>query len=266
MVDDSDETLNLFLHSFSARNLAVPLPSCDEGASADALHEAMTAQRTDVVGVRQRGVLTGWVSRESVDASSGASTQPFHPTMLVSDGATLNEVIERLSWHPFVFVRSFGQIAGLIRRDDLDRPAMRMWLFGLVTIMERRVTWAIAQRFPEESWTTLLSGGRLEKARILQEERRRRRQNPDLLDCLQFADKGDIIARDEQLRQFTRFTSRREVESFVKGFQDLRNNLAHSQDLTANWDVVVDLATNLHRIVLGSDAAAAPRPDEGPGQ
>ncbi|MCC7418906.1 MAG: hypothetical protein IT428_01365 [Planctomycetaceae bacterium] len=257
MVDDSDKTLNLFLRGFAARDLATPLPSCDEGASVDTLRAVMTEQRIDVVGMRQRGGLTCWISREKLDGSPDVSPQRFDPAMQVSDGAALNEVIERLSRHPFVFVRSFGQIAGLIRRDDLDRPAMRMWLFGLVTIMERRVTRAIGERFPDETWAALLSAGRLEKARTLREERRRRHQNPDLLDCLQFADKGDIIARDEQLRQFTRFRSRREVESFVKGLQDLRNNLAHSQDLTANWDVVVDLATNLHRIVLGPEAEAA---------
>lgn len=257
MVDDSVETLNLFVRSFAARDLAVPLLSCDEGASVDSLRDVMHAQRCDVIGIRRQGVLTGWVSRESLDETSSISAQPFHAAMLVSDAATLNDVIERLSRQPFVFVRSFGQIAGFIRRGDLDRPAMRMWLFGLVTIMERRVTWAIGQRFPDGSWSTLISAGRLEKARTLLQERRRRRQNPDLLDCLQFADKGDIIARDESLRQFTRFASRREVEMFVKGLQDLRNNLAHSQDLTGNWDIVVELATNLHRIVLGPEDEAS---------
>jgi hypothetical protein len=256
MVDDSVETLNLFVRSFAARDLAVPLPSCDDGTSVDSLREVMDAQRCEIVGIRRRGVLAGWVSRECLDEASSISVQAFDSAILVSDTATLNDVIERLNRQPCVFVRSFGQIAGFIRRGDLDRPAMRMWLFGLVTIMERRVTWAIGQRFPDGSWSSLISAGRLEKARNLLHERRRRHQNPDLLDCLQFADKGDIIARDEPLRQFTRFASRREVESFVKGLQDLRNNLAHSQDLTGNWDVVVELATNLHRIVLGPEAEA----------
>jgi hypothetical protein len=132
---------------------------------------------------------------------------------------------------------------------------MRMWLFGLVTTSELRVTHLIDKRFPEGSWRELLSAGRMENARELQQERRRRNQDPSLLDCLQFADKGDIVARDERLRRLTRFSSRRAVETFVKALQHLRNNLAHSQDLSGDWEVILELAINLHRIVLGPEAS-----------
>lgn len=132
---------------------------------------------------------------------------------------------------------------------------MRMWLFGLVTTSELRVTRLIDKRFPEGGWQELVSPGRLDKARELQLERRRRGQNPSLLDCLQFADKGDIVARDEQLRRLTRFPSRRAVETFVKALQSLRNNLAHAQDLSGDWNVILELALNLHRVVLGPGGA-----------
>src|SRR5690349_18064288 len=107
---------------------------------------------------------------------------------------------------------------------------MRMWLFGLVTISELRVTRMIDELCPQESWRQYLSEGRLAKARELQEQRERRGQRPSLLDCLQFADKGQIVARDERLRERTRFSSKSAVERFVKSLQVLRDNLAHSQD------------------------------------
>lgn len=85
---------------------------------------------------------------------------------------------------------------------------------------------------PQESWRQYLSEGRIQKAVELQQERGRRGQSASLLDCLQFADKGQIVARDQRLRELTRFTSKTQVERFVAALQDLRNNLAHAQDIS----------------------------------
>jgi hypothetical protein len=73
-----------------------------------------------------------------------------------------------------------------------------------------------------------------------------------LLDCLQFSDKGQIIARNEEIRGLTQFQSRRQVEQIVKQLERLRNNLAHAQDIIAtDWDTIVLLAENLDDILLG---------------
>jgi hypothetical protein len=41
----------------------------------------------------------------------------------------------------------------------------------------------------------------------------------------------------------------------VKSLQELRNNLAHSQDISSDWEIIYDLATNLQRIVMGPPAS-----------
>jgi hypothetical protein len=160
-----------------------------------------------------------------------------------------------LSGASCLFVRSFGGINGLIRRADVQKPAMRMWLFGLVTITELRVTRMIDECCSNQSWRQYLSPGRLQKAHELQQMRMHRGQRPALLDCLQFADKGRIVACHDELRRRTRFASKREVEDFVASLQVLRDNLAHSQDISGDWETILDLATNLNRIVLGPPAS-----------
>jgi hypothetical protein len=260
-VSSSEDALGLFLNGFSARDLAEPLPSFDDTTPTTTIRAAMKAQQLDVVGVRRSGVVIGWLTRD--DAASGRQSvgvRPFDPASVISDSASLNEVMRDLNAFPCLFVRGFGQVSGLIRRVDLQKPAMRMWLFGLVTITELRVTRLIDELCPHESWQKYLSAGRLQKSREFLQERLRRGQSRTLLDCLQFADKGQIVARDESLRVRTRFASRREVEEFVKALQDLRNNLAHSQDISGDWDVIHDLATNLHRIVLGTSPESISEP------
>jgi hypothetical protein len=150
-------------------------------------------------------------------------------------------------------VSVFDEIAGVIGLDDLQKAPMRMWLFGLVTTTELRVTQFIDQLYPADAWQQYLSPGRIELATKLRDERRRRGQQPSLLECLQLSDKGQIVARDEQLRALTRFDSRRGVEKFVGSLQNLRNNLAHAHDISGDWEVIRDLAINLHRIVLGPE-------------
>jgi hypothetical protein len=130
---------------------------------------------------------------------------------------------------------------------------MRMWLFGLITVMELRVTGVIRERYPDGSWQQFMTESRLQKARDLQAERARRKDPRDLLDCVQLSDKGGIIARNEELRRRSRFDSRRGVEQFVSNLESLRNHLAHSQEISGNWDVILDLARNVRRVVTGPD-------------
>jgi hypothetical protein len=69
-----------------------------------------------------------------------------------------------------------------------------------------------------------------------------------LFDCLQFSDKGQIIARNEDIRKFTIFPSRRQAEETVKKLEQLRNTLAHAQDiLTSDWKTIVQLCDFITR-------------------
>ena len=258
---DTDLSLQLFLRGFTARDIAGPLASFDETASASAIRAAMDKQNLEFVGICRDGNIAGWMTREDV-SQDGAEWRRIEGADFISETTSLNEVVQALDSTQCLFVRSSaGPIGGMICRRDLQKPAMRMWLFGLVTITELRVTSMIDEFCPEDSWRQYLSEGRLLKAHDLQDERRHRGQQRSLLDCLQFADKGRIVARDERLRERTRFASKREVENFVVSLQDLRNNLAHSQDISDDWEIIRDLATNLHRIVLGP-VSKSPSVDE----
>lgn len=263
----SDGSLEWFLRGFTAADLAEPLLSVDEDAAAAAALAVLETGMNGVIGVRHQGSTNGWLSHDELTNNSVRhASRPFDPATVISETASLNDVVCLLNQRVRLFVRAFGQVCGVITRNSVESPPMRMWLFGLITISEQRVTRLIAELLPNDSWKAHLSAGRLQKAQELQHLRNSRGQRPSLLDCLQFADKGQIVARDESLRLRTRFASRKEVERFVQGLQDLRNNLAHSQDIGGDWEVIHDLAANLHHIVCGSlektEEAAGPSNSE----
>ena len=65
---------------------------------------------------------------------------------------------------------------------------MRMWLLGLITIVEMILSSMLARYYPEDSWQAELPEARLAKAQSLLAERRRGGQDLELRDCLHFVD------------------------------------------------------------------------------
>ena len=107
----------------------------------------------------------------------------------------------------------------------------------------------IEEQFQTEEWSQYLSPARFQKAVFMRTERQRRNENPTLLECLQFADKAQIVARDDALREKAGFASRHRADEVVKRLQALRNNLAHSQDIVdTDWEVITGIADNLPRL------------------
>ncbi len=250
--DYSEDALAWFLTGFTARDLAEPLLSVDEGSCSAAAEEIFATSRVDVLAVRKEGKTIGWLCQDELKSSNSVNSfHPFDRETLVADSAPMSDVVCLLNAHPRLFVRAFGQIAGVIPRSAIEKPPLRMWLFGLITISEQRVTRLIDELLPSGIWLEYLSEGRIAKARELQALRLRRDQRIQLLDCLQFGDKGQIVARNELLRRRTRFKSRTHVERFVQALQDLRNNLAHAQDISGDGEVIYELAANVHQIVCG---------------
>ena len=138
-----------------------------------------------------------------------------------------------------MFVTALGGWSDVATRDDLQKPPARMWLFGMVTLIELRYTRMIAESCPSESWRVPVRRP-AEKGRGLIPERRRRHRLVELLDCLQLSDKGRIVARNEAIRGRTVLPSRRQAEDSIQLLEGLRNNLAHAQDIdAADWVPIV---------------------------
>ena len=102
-----------------------------------------------------------------------------------------------------------------------------------------------------------MSPARRRKAEDLCRERKRRSDAAGtlrLVDCIQFSDKGQILAKDEVARRLIGFPSRKQGEQAVKAIVSLRDKLAHAQDIVSEDGLsIVELARQLHRILrIGS--------------
>jgi hypothetical protein len=243
----------LFAEGFHVADIAEPLASFDAETPGDAVAEIMDADGFSVVGVRRRGLVTGFVEREGLAAGPcGADMTDFRSAIRLESAAPLSAAVRALTRQPRVFVTTLGVVAGVVVPDDVQKPAARMWLFGMVTLIELRYTHLIEELCPDGSWREYLSEGRLKKAEEFMAERHRRNRPASLLDCLQLSDKGQIVARNEKIRGQTIFSSRRQAEDGIRILEGLRNNLAHAQDIVStDWEAIIQLSGHLDRALDG---------------
>lgn len=210
----------------------------------------------DLVGIRVEGLVAGYVRQDELaEGLCGDYLRAFTPKDdLVPDTANLIEVVKSLSINKQCFVTVLNRVGAIISLRDLEKPPMRMFLFGLITLNEMMMTEIIRGRYPDDSWQDCISAQRLSKAKQLQKERLRRGQKVDLVDCLQYGDKGWILSYDADMRNAFGQESRRAARKAIKEMEDLRNNLAHTQEIIpTGWQRIViacsRLEDNLEHIV-----------------
>jgi hypothetical protein len=237
-----------FFEGFTAIDIAEPLASFDASVDAKVVRDFMADNEFDLVGVRVEGLVKGYVCREEIeDGICGDFLHEFTPEDdLVPYTASLIEVVKSLSINRQCFVTAMNEVFAIVALEDLEKPPMRMFLFGLITLSEILMTDVIRRRYPGDAWQSYLSEQRLAKAQALQQERIKRGQKPDLIDCLQYGDKGQILSHDEMMRGALGWKSRKEARKAIKEMETLRNNLAHVQAIIpTGWNRIVIACTRL---------------------
>lgn len=235
--------LRRFGRYFRATDVAEPLPSFDAGRETDEVRAALDAP---VAGVRIDGEVRGYLRRDELVGSGPISYRAIGAGQLLEARSPLSEVVLALTRHDPCFVTLFGQVVGYVSRQEMQKPVVRMWLFGLITLIELEITERVRERWPDDTWTELLTESRLAKARELQRERARRGTEVPLLDCLQLGDKAGVLTREPEVLAALGFRTRGSAKTVIKDLQSLRNNLAHAQDIVSqDWTQIVRLARRL---------------------
>lgn len=243
----------VFARAFTALDIAEPLRSYDDDREPREVLERMDELGLSVVGIRRAGLVTGIVHASDLRVGSGSLAERARPidhrSRIAGDGS-LTEVIRVLTMHEHGFVTSLGQVSAVVTRKDVQKPLVRMWLFGMITLVEMRVVERIHKVWPDGSWTEHVSAARLEMARELAAERERRGQSGTLLDCLQLADKVGILIKDEHELERFGLGSKKAAKRVTKELQSLRNNLAHSQDIITNdWAQIARMTGRIETLV-----------------
>lgn len=245
----------LFESSITIEAIAEPLQSIPAELDAiDAMHWIATHD-FDVAGVEHHGIVSGYVERSALAAATsgtcGDYQRVFHPSELVAVSMPLMKLLPLLQQTPRLFVLDGNQISGILTCGDLQKAPVRMLLFGLVTLLEMHLLRIVRLAYPDESWQTALKSDRLQTAQRLWKERQVRNEATELLDYLQFCDKRDLILRRPDLMQQLGLPSKRGGDRLLTAVEQLRNRLAHAQDLVSgsSWAELIELANAMEALL-----------------
>ena len=217
----------LFARAITLRDIAEPLVSFDLGQSASEVLAFMEKREYDVVGLREHGVVIGCAQRSAVkNGVIGAYLQPFASDEVLPDSEPLLAAFSALRDRRHIFINVLGHAGGIVTRGDLQKAPVRLWLFGLVSLLEMQMLRLVRERYPKNLWIPLLSEQRVAKARDIFNKRQERNEANDLSDCLQIVDKATILGRDADLLKLMEFSSKRSSDDFFGKLGVLRDALA----------------------------------------
>ncbi len=222
----------------SVRYLAEHFVSFDAQRHAPEVRAFMEARDFDIVGVRQNGAVVGYVCQADLrEDTLEQYVRPFDKQLLLDNWRPMLAVLQLLGNFPHVFVVVMGEVAGIIMKGDLQKAPVRMWLFGVLSLLEMQFLRLIRATYPRGAWKELLSRDHLAKAEELFQHRQQRNEAIDLADCLQLADKRTIVLKSDTLRHALGFPSNRKGKDLLETLEQLRDELAHAQDIITGRSV-----------------------------
>ena len=253
----SQDLRSLFENSITIEYVFELLKSDDSNQSAHEIFVQMQEQDFDVVGIETEGIVTGYLEKNSLtDQSSGKCKnheKAFHPQDLIAISTPLIKLLPLLKNKTRLFILDCNSVTGIVTLGDLQKAPVRMLLFGLVSLLEMNLLRIIRLYYSsDDSLGDVLTEKRLKTADELLQERRKRNEAIDLFDCLQFCDKRDLILHNPDLIQKLALESKNLGKEFLKKAEDLRNNLAHAQDLVggSSWFELISLAEGLEKLLI----------------
>lgn len=255
----SRDLRRLFERAITIREIAEPLASFDCERPSEAVKNFMEANNFDVVGVRKNGRVVGFAAKATGAwrAQLGEVMIPFSPEEVFGENEPLSTAIQTVKNRPQLFVSMLGQVGGIVTKGDFQKTPVRLWLFGIISLIEMQMLRLIRQRFAEGTWMTLLQPPRVALIQKLFEELRRRNQESALSDCLQICDKAAIFLKEPQLAALAGFPSKRAGEEFFRRFEELRNDLAHSNDILKDrWPELADQITRADALLSALETAS----------
>lgn len=128
-----------------------------------------------------------------------------------------------------------------------------MLLFSLVTLLEMQMLRLVHHYYPDGSWLEQLkSKKRVEAAMNLHAIRSAKNEDIDLADCLQFADKRDILlATQEWLASIHHIMGKGKAKQSFERLATLRDHVAHGQDLLLgrSWSELIELTSTAEKLL-----------------
>jgi hypothetical protein len=101
----------------------------------------------------------------------------------------------------------------------------------------------IREQYPKGEWFEYLPEKRRDKAKLLFSERKERKEEIDLVECIYLTDKATVFHKSNSLKEVLSIQNKKEWASFMVKLSDLRNKLAHANPIeSTEWPGIAEKA------------------------
>jgi hypothetical protein len=254
----ASELRKLFDDGITADSIQEPLRACCYNDDAAKVAEELRRLDFDVAGAKKTEdcKIDGFVLRQDLGTSLCSSyVKPIALMDLIAESTPLVKVLNVLRDKPYIFVLTNDEVSGIVTRADLQKPPVRILLFGLISLFEMHLSYLIRKYYPYDLWRDKLTQGRIDKAEALLEQRKNRNEEIDLFSCLQFADKKSLVIVSENIIDILGLSDNKTAENTLDKIEKIRDKLAHSQDLETgtSWEEIIDVSVVVEDMLNRSD-------------
>ncbi len=249
----------LFMDHITAQCIYEPLLSCPINSESNHAKEALVVRDFDVAGVKEKedGPVLGYVFTKDIGEGEFKNyVNPIGIDIVISDSTPVASIINILDANEFVFVIAENKITGIITKADINKPPVRIYIFGIISLLEMHLNLWISHHFQDNSWTSKISEARMVMANEVYEKRKRNNQELSLIECLQFCDKKELLSNSQEFLNVFEF-GKNAFQKFLRRAEDIRNDLAHSQtSIISNleWNKFHKTLSTTETFLLKSDA------------
>lgn len=251
------ELKKIFIDSVTVRDIYEPLLCCRIDDSSSQVKDTLQQRQFDTAGViDQDKKVIGYINtRDLNDGVIEKYCLDIKIDKVISDSTPLASLLSVLQGNELLYVNHGDKIVGVITKADLNKPPVRVYVFGMLSLFEMHLNSWVRHDYPEDCWQVRISENRLEKAKDVYKQRTENNQELTLLDCLQLADKRDLLAKSDVFRKRFEFTKPSLVR-FIKDAEKIRNEVAHSQDsiiASLPWNTFVEVLDDVDKFLSESD-------------
>lgn len=239
------ELQDIFINNITTKFIYESLACCRIYDNSFEVKRTLNACDFDVIGVIDNNdKKIGYIERAKIgDNEISSYLTTFSLNQIIAESTPISELFEILTDREFVFVLKKNEIDGIVTRADINKPIVRIYLFGIISLYEFHLNFWINKYHKNESWKKILKDERLNTADKLFQIRKGNNVQLTLLECLQFCDKRDILRNTERFIEKFEYQSKPKFKRLLKNIEKIRNELAHSQNsIISNlkWAVFVD--------------------------
>lgn len=249
---------SLFETGITANSIQEPLKYCFYGEPALKVQAELRRLDFDIAGIRSskdQPILEFARTASLQNGNCEEVAESIKAADIIAESTPLIEVLNGLRDRTYFFILNGRQISGIITRADLQKPPVRILIFGIISLLEMHLTFLVRTHFPDEKWRDVLKPKRIENAETILQNRKERNEEIDLTDCLQFADKRDLVLASREMRDHLGLESKKGTQSVLRNIEKIRDKLAHSQDIVSGttWEELIDVVQKVEWMLQRSD-------------